>query len=325
MAKKSNQKLKLMVLRDILEQETDEEHALSLKQIIEMLDAQGIPAERKSLYEDLEALRQYGVDVLTVRDTTTRYYVGERHFELPELLLMADAVQSSRFITEKKTAILTEKLKALTSRHQGEHFSRDFHVVNRIKNMNESIYINVDRIHEGIAHGKQIEFLYYEYDAQKEQRLRHDGAAYRVSPFALHWDDENYYLIAYDPQVDQLRHYRVDRMKRITVTAADRQGLALYEAQDREKYNRRTFSMFTGEETTVVLEFDGALAGAVIDRFGKDTMFIPGAKGCFRIQVPVAVSPPFFGWLAAFGGRARILSPASVIDAYREQLQKCMP
>lgn len=324
MAKKANQKLKLMVLRDILEQETDEEHALSLKELIERLAAQGIPAERKSLYEDLEALRQYGLDVLTVRDKTTRYYIGERHFELPELLLMADAVQSSRFITEKKTAILTEKLKTLASRHQSAHFSRDFHVVNRIKNMNESIYINVDRIHEGIAQGKQIEFLYYEYDVNKQQRLRRDGAVYRVSPFALHWDDENYYLIAYDPQSAQLRHYRVDRMKRIAVTDREREGLALYEAQDREKYNRRTFSMFTGAETTVVLEFDGSLAGTVIDRFGKDTVFIPSAQGCFRIQVPVAVSPPFFGWLASFGGRARVLSPAPVIDAYREQLHKCL-
>lgn len=325
MAKKSNQKLKLMVLRDILEQETDEEHALSIKQIIELLAQRDIPAERKSLYEDMEMLRQYGLDVLTVRDTTTRYYIGERHFELPELLLMADAVQSSRFITEKKTVILTEKLKALTSRHQGAHFSRDFHVVNRIKNMNESIYINVDRIHEGIAQGRQIRFLYYEYDLQKQQRLRRDGATYQVSPFALHWDDENYYLIAYEPQSGQLRHYRVDRMKQIVVTDLPREGVALYEAQDREKYNRRTFSMFTGEETTVTLEFDGALAGAVIDRFGKDTMFIPSSGGCFRIQVPVAVSPPFFGWLASFGGRARILSPASVIDAYRDQLQKCLP
>lgn len=324
MAKKSNQKLKLMVLRDILEQETDEEHALSLKQIIDMLAAQGIPAERKSLYEDMEALRQYGLDVLTVRDTTTRYYIGERHFELPELLLLADAVQSSRFITEKKTAVLTEKLKTLASRHQGEHFSRDFHVVNRIKNMNESIYINVDRIHEGIAQAKQIEFLYYEYDMQKQQRLRREGAVYRVSPFALHWDDENYYMIAYDPQARQLRHYRVDRMKQITVTDLDREGLALYEAQDREKYNRRTFSMFTGEETAVVLEFDGSLAGAVVDRFGKDTVFIPASQGRFRIQVPVAVSPPFFGWVASFGGRARILSPGPVIEAYREQLNKCL-
>lgn len=322
MARISNQKCKLLILKDIFERETDEAHPLSMAELIEKLRREGIEAERKSLYRDMDELRLYGLDIETTRDKTTRYYLASRLFELPELLLLADSVQSSRFITEKKTRQLTEKLKLLTSRYEGEHFSRRFHVVNRIKSMNESIYYNVDAIHEAIAADRQITFLYYEYGRDKKERLRRDGGRYEVSPFALTWDSENYYLIAFDSENAQIRHYRVDRMKGIQLSEKPREGHSCYERLDPDRYERSTFSMFNGEDTPVTMEFDGRLAGAVIDRFGKDILFIPCENGAFRINVPVSVSPPFFGWIFGFDGGARLIGPEWVVERYRQMLEK---
>ncbi|MBE6777908.1 MAG: WYL domain-containing protein [Ruminococcaceae bacterium] len=320
MPKKPHQKQKLLHLLDILQRETDEEHPLTLEQLRQALAARGIEAERKSLYDDLEQLRLYGADVLTVRDRTVRYYIGARDFDLPELRLLVDAVQSSRFITVRKSRDLIGKLETLCSRHQAVLLQRQLLVTGRIKTMNESIYYNVDALQEAVAADRQITFQYFEWTMGKERHLRREGARYLVSPWALTWDDENYYLIGYEEDRQMIRHYRVDRMLHIEVTDHPRKGAEAFEALDTAVYARKTFGMFSGQEVPVALHCAPWMAGVIIDRFGQDVIMYPDGDG-FRVRVPVTVSPLFFAWLAGFGADVTVLEPADVAEEYRNHLR----
>lgn len=319
MAKRPNQKLKLLLLRDILRRETDEEHPLTLEQLRGMLEQYGVSAERKSLYDDLEQLRLLGEDIVTVRDTTVRYFVGQRDFDLPQLRLLVDAVQSSKFITHRKSEELIRSLEGLTSRHLAGQLQRQVLVTGRIKNMNESIYHNVDRLQAAMTAGRQVEFRYFDWGADKKQHLRREGAAYRVSPWMLTWDDENYYLIAYEESSASIRHYRVDRMLRIEVTDLPRLGEESFRRQDMAQYARKTFGMFSGETRTVTLQCDSRMAGVVLDRFGQETTLYPEGDG-FSVHVPVMVSPPFYAWVAGLEGLVRIVAPADAVAAYKAYL-----
>ncbi len=323
MAKGPNQKLKLLWLLYILHRETDQEHPLTLEQIQQMLSTHGIEAERKSLYDDLEQLRVYGTDILTVRDRTVRYYMASRDFDIPELRLLVDAVQSSRFITARKSRELIGKLENLCSRHQAVRLQRQLLITGRIKTMNESIYYNVDALQEAIADNRQVTFASFEWTADKERRLRRDGERYCVSPWALTWDDENYYLIAYEGAASGIRHYRVDRMLHIEVTDTPREGEAAFNALDTSVYARKTFQMFSGQEVPVSLRCAGWMAGVILDRFGGDVMMYPDGDG-FRVRVPVAVSPLFFAWLSGFGADVKVMDPPWVAEEYRRHLQSIL-
>ncbi|MEG1546817.1 MAG: WYL domain-containing protein, partial [Bacteroides sp.] len=270
MSKSYNQKLKLLHVMQILLDKTDEAHPITMDEIINHLNSLGISAERKSVYDDIEALRVYGLDVCLTRGKIIGYYIGNRTFELPELKLLVDSVQSSKFVTEKKTLSLIKKLVNLSSIYEAQLIKRQVYVKNRIKSMNESIYYNVDSIHNGIACDKKITFRYYEYDVHKEKRFRRNGERYYVSPFALTWDDENYYLIAYDSDARILKHYRVDKMDKIEVIEVERDGKEAFTDLDMAVYTKRTFSMFGGEEMAVTIEFANHLIGVVMDKFGKD-------------------------------------------------------
>ena len=316
MARQANQKLKILYLLEILRRETDEEHPLSLKQIIDLLAQKGISAERKSLYDDIEQLRLLGEDVVTVRDTTVRYYIGERTLDMTQLRLLVDAVQSSKFITRKKSEELIRRLESLTSRHLAGQLQREVLVSGRIKNMNESIFYNVDSLQSAIAAGKQVTFQYFDWGMDKQQHLRHDGAWYTVSPWALVWDDENYYLVAYNSTTETLRHYRVDRMLRICVTDLPREGEEAFRQQDMAVYGRKTFGMFGGDEQPVVLRCRKRMAGIILDQFGTDTIMIPDGDEYFTARVPVVVSPPFFAWLSGFAQDIRLVSPSAVAQEY---------
>jgi len=321
MARSQNQKLKILYLMDYLLRESDEQHPVSVRQMIAHLDSHGIQAERKSIYDDLEALRFYGLDIVqTGEGKTSGYYAGERDFELPELKLLVDSVQSSKFITHKKSAALIRKIEGLTSVYEAQSLNRQVHVQNRVKTMNESIYYNVDDIHTGIARNRKIRFRYFEYTVAKERRFRRDGAWYTVSPYGLSWDDENYYLVGYDSEAGRMKHYRVDKMASISVTEEERDGKDAYEKLDMAEYSRRVFGMFSGEVRQVKLRFENYLVGAVIDRFGKDIMVVPDGDSHFTVQVEVAVSPPFFGWVFGFGTAARIVAPADVAEKMKEHV-----
>ena len=271
---RGNQKIKILYLMRILLERTDDLHGLMLEEIAEALSAFGVEAERKTLYDDLEVLRTFGMDIVKRKEAkVVRYYVVSRSFELPELKLLVDAVQSSKFITHKKSLELIKKLECYASSHQARKLNRQVYVANRIKTMNESIYYTVDYIHEAISANKKISFQYFHWNEKKERVLAHDGKSYRVSPFALTWDDENYYMIAYDSDAAKIKHFRVDKMLHLQLLEEKRDGAEQFEDFDMALYSQKTFSMFGGEEETVTLRCSNKLAGVVIDRFGNDTLF----------------------------------------------------
>ena len=312
MARSQKQKLKLLyVMRYLLEQ-SDEAHPVGIAQMVEMLAAHGILAERKSLYGDIEALREFGLDVVQTRGKTVGYYVGTRDFELPELKLLVDSVQSSKFITQKKTLALIRKIESLASVHDAAALQRQVYVRNRVKSMNESVYYNVDEISSAITADKKIRFLYFEYTVKKERRFRRDGAFYELSPYALMWDDENYYMLAYDAETGSFRHYRVDKMAQITTLESFRDGKEAFKKVDMSAYSKKVFGMFAGEAETVRLRFANHLAGAVIDRFGRDVMLIREDDERFSVSVEAVVSPQFYAWVFGFGAECEILSPGRV-------------
>jgi len=323
MARSSFQKLKILYVMDYLLKNSDEGHPVSVAQLIEHLSAQGISAERKSIYDDIESLREYGLDInQTGAGKRNGYYVSSRDFELPELKLLVDSVQGSKFITHKKTVSLIKKIASLASVHEAKELNRQVYVKNRIKTMNESIYYNVDEIHRGIAENRKIRFHYFEYSVQKQRRFRRDGAWYEISPYALCWDDENYYLVGYDSEAGIIKHFRVDKMADICVSELERDGQESYSAMDMAVYARKTFGMFTGEETSVKLRFENDMVGVVLDRLGRDVMLIPDGPEHFTVKTDVVVSPQFFAWIFGFAGKARILAPESVVKAMAEQLEK---
>ena len=323
MARSSFQKLKILYIMDYLLKRSDENHPVTVAQLIGELESHGISAERKSIYDDLESLREYGLDILqTGSGKNSGYYVASREFELPELKLLVDSVQSSKFITYKKTLSLIKKIESLTSVYDAQLLRRQLYVKNRIKTMNESIYYNVDELHRGIAENRKIRFHYFEYTVRKERRFRRNGAWYVLSPYALSWDDENYYLVGFDSEAGIIKHFRVDKMADIQVTEEPRDGEEIYAALDMGVYARKTFGMFTGEETSVRLRFEKDLVGAVIDRLGRDVMLVPDGEDHFTVRTDVIVSPQFFAWVLGFGNKAKILEPESVVRKLREHLDQ---
>lgn len=321
MARSSFQKLKILYVMEYLLRNSDENHPVTVAQLIAELASHGISAERKSVYDDIESLRDYGVDIIqSGAGKSSSYYVAGRDFELPELKLLVDSVQSSKFITYKKTMSLIKKIEGLASVYDAQALGRQVYVKNRIKTMNESIYYNVDEIHRGIAANRKIRFHYFEYTVQKERRFRRGGEWYEISPYALSWDDENYYLVGFDSELGIIKHFRVDKMADIDVTDEERDGQDSYAALDMGEYARKTFGMFTGEETSVRLRFENDLVGAVIDRLGRDVVLIPDGDAHFTVRTNVIVSPQFFAWVCGFGNRAKILGPESVVEKMREHM-----
>ena len=321
MPKSGNQKLKILYVMDYLLRVSDEEHPVTASQIIDELARHGIEAGHRSVLEDIEALRVYGLDIVRVGvNRYTAYCVGSRKFELPELKLLVDSVQSSKFITHKKTATLIEKIETLASIHEAQLLQRQGYVTGRVKTMNESIYYNVDAIHSGISQNRQIRFHYFEFTVRKERRFRRDGAYYVVSPFALTWDSENYYLIAYDSDAGFIKHFRVDKMTDIETTDEERRGHAAYRELDMSSYTDKVFGMFAGKETQVRMRFAEHLAGAVLDRLSQNAMLMPEEDGQFTVTASVVPSPQFFAWLTGFGSEARILGPEHIVKQMKEHI-----
>lgn len=318
MPKSSNQKLKLPYLMKIMLEQTDEEHPITVPQIIEELAKYDISAERKSVYSDLEALSLFGLDIVSQRGKTHGYFVASRDFELPELKLLVDSVQSSKFITHKKSMSLISKIEKLTSRGNARKLHRQVFVTNRVKTLNEQIYYNVDKIQEAIISGKQISFLYFDINPKKQKVYRKDGGLYRESPVSLTWDDENYYMITYKERYKSFTHFRVDKMDKIQICDED----IIYPPNefDLAAYTKTVFSMFGGEETEVTVKFKNNLAGAVFDRFGTNIPIIQSEDEHFVCRIKVAVSPHFLSWIISFGNRAEIISPNEVVDQIKALL-----
>ena len=320
--KQSNQKLKMMYLAKLLMERTDEEHVLTVPEMIQALSALGISAERKSIYDDLSCLELFGLDICTKKSKTTGYYIASREFEMPELKLLVDSVQSSKFITSKKSLDLISKIEKLTSRENAKKLRRQVFITNRVKTLNEQIYYNVDKIHDAIALGKQITFKYFSFDTKKNKVYRKDGGLYTESPVALTWDDENYYLITYKEKYDNYTHYRVDKMEAITVTENDR--VLSCKPFDLSAYSKTMFQMFGGEEIDVTVSFQNELVGVVLDRFGTDIPIIPEDENHFICHIKVAQSPHFLSWIIGFGDKAKIISPETVVSEMHALLKSTL-
>ena len=323
MPRGSNQKFKLYRLAQIMMEQTDDEHYITMPEIIEELAKYDVTADRKSVYADLRDLSILGIEVEGEPiGNRYHYHVVSRAFELPELKLLVDAIQSSKFITEKKTNRLIKKLETLVSKYDAQKLQRQVFVSGRIKTMNESIYYTVDAIHNAISENKKIKFQYYQWNVKKEMELRHNGAWYHISPWGLSWDDENYYMVAFDSAKQSIRHYRVDKMKDIKILNKERDGKKEFEKFDAAKYTKQTFGMFTGNIKNVQMEFDNSLVGVVVDRFGTDVMIIPKKDDKFTINVDVSVSSMFYSWVAGFEDKVKILGPQEVVDGMKNMIEK---
>ena len=316
MSKPANTQTKILYLAKILLEETDEDHPLSTSQLIKKLAAYGITVERKALYENLETLEGFGLDVQKIKSRSNLYFVGSRILELPELKLLVDSVQSSKFITEKKSSELIHKLETLTSVHNAKLLQRQVFVSGRVKTPNEQIYYNVDAIHLAMSENKKISFKYFEWTVDKKQQFRRGGEKYIQSPLGLSWVDNNYYLIAYSEERKKIVHFRVDKMSGITVL--DEAAQKPDEKFDISEYTNRTFNMFGGDSEKVSLLVHNSLVGVILDRFGKNVTMIKANNEHFIAEVNINESPAFMGWLLSFGDKMKVLSPQKIIDNIKD-------
>ena len=325
MARKPNQKLRLLYMMKILTEQTDDTHALTVTELAEQLKRYDIFVERKTIYDDLELLQVYGMDIERIRvGHANGYYVASRTFELAELKLLVDAVQSSKFITHRKSTELIKKVESLASVHEAQLLQRQVYVTNRIKTMNESIYYNIDAIHGAISIGRQVTFLYSEWviafneGERFRRKFRKDGRRYVISPWALVWDDEYYYMMGYDSNAGIIKHYRVDRMSRIEIEESLREGREHFDKLDLAVYTRGVFGMFGGGEETVRIKIKNQLIGVILDRFGEDVFITREDDEHFTVSTNVSVSPHFLSWVFGFGKDAVIVSPEHVVKQFRE-------
>lgn len=318
-------KLRLLRIMQILWEETDEQHPLSASGILKRLSSRyDMSADRKTIYSDIELLNliEIEMDIVHTIHKNGGFYIGTRSFELAELKLMVDAVQSSKFITKKKSEDLIKKLGKMTSKEEASILRRQVFIYNRTKADNETIYYSVDKIHTAIHENRKISFQYCVWNLKKELEPKKSGMRYIVSPHAVSWDDENYYLVAYDSNEAKIKHYRVDKIQDAQIEDEEREGKREFENFDLAAYAKKTFGMYGGYDEDVSFLCDNKMIGVMIDRFGQDIMVIPQGKDRFHTRATVTVSRQFFGWLTAIGSGVMIEGPERVREEYKKYLQE---
>lgn len=326
MSRGNNQKFKFSYLMEIMQAKTDDDHSLTMPQIMAELEKYEVTAERKSIYTDFQDMTdKFGVEIIKEQiGRETFYHVGARKFELAEVKLLIDAIQSSKFITERKSRDLISKVKSFVSEYQAKELQRQVYINDRVKAMNESVYYNVDDIHTAINANRKIRFKYYKWDINKKLVPRHNGDWFIVSPWALTWDDENYYMVAFDDIDHRIKHYRVDKMMRISVESEARAGKDAFKNFDMAEYSKSTFGMYQGTKTSVKIQFANYMCGVFIDRFGKDISFRPLDKDHSELNVEVNVSPQFFGWIFSLGKDVKVVGPEEVVEEMKEAAKELL-
>ena len=316
MSRGTNQKFKFTYLMKIMLEKTDDEHSLTMPQIMEELEKYDVTAERKSIYTDFRDMTEkFGVEIIKEQiGRETYYHVGAREFELAEVKLLIDAIQSSKFITQTKSRELITKIKSFVSEHQAKQLQRQVYINDRVKTMNESVYYNVDDIHTAINQNKKIRFKYFKWDINTKLVPRHNGDWFIVSPWALTWDDENYYMVAFDDLDSKIKHYRVDKMMHISIEEEKRSGRDVFRNFDMAEYSKATFGMYQGQKAKVKIQFANYMCGVFIDRFGKDISFRPIDDEHSELHVDVNVSPQFFGWIFSLGKDVKVTGPSEVVE-----------
>ncbi len=322
MPKRPHQKRRPFLLLSLLQRQSDEDHPIPLCELQAELERAGFQADRKTLYDDLETLRLQGYDIQN--RWHEGYYLASRSFQLAELKLLVDAVQSSKFISARKSRQLIAKLEQLTNVHKAAQLQRQVYVTSRVKTMNEQIYYSIDALHQAIAANIRVRFRYFDYNTTKEKIYRKGGQLYEVSPYALLWDDENYYLVAYHAPSEDVRHYRVDKMDRLHAVSLPRQGAEAFASFDLGVYSKSHFGMFSGRAEQVTLRCANHFVGVILDRFGRDAFLVPDGPDRFTFTASVAVSPQFYGWLCGLGPEVNVLRPHAVraeFLGYLEQIR----
>lgn len=316
MSRGTNQKFKFTYLMKIMLEKTDDEHSLTMPQIMEELEKYDVTAERKSIYTDFQDMTEkFGVEIIKEQiGRETYYHVGAREFELAEVKLLIDAIQSSKFITQTKSRELITKIKSFVSEHQAKQLQRQVYINDRVKTMNESVYYNVDDIHTAINQNQKIRFKYFKWDINTKLVPRHNGDWFIVSPWALTWDDENYYMVAFDDLDSKIKHYRVDKMMHISIEEEKRSGRDVFRNFDMAEYSKATFGMYQGQKAKVKIQFANYMCGVFIDRFGKDISFRPIDDEHSELHVDVNVSPQFFGWIFSLGKDVKVIGPSEVVE-----------
>ena len=316
MSRGTNQKFKFTYLMKIMLEKTDDEHSLTMPQIMEELEKYDVTAERKSIYTDFQDMTEkFGVEIIKEQiGRETYYHVGAREFELAEVKLLIDAIQSSKFITQTKSRELITKIKSFVSEHQAKQLQRQVYINDRVKTMNEFVYYNVDDIHTAINQNQKIRFKYFKWDINTKLVPRHNGDWFIVSPWALTWDDENYYMVAFDDLDSKIKHYRVDKMMHISIEEEKRSGRDVFRNFDMAEYSKATFGMYQGQKAKVKIQFANYMCGVFIDRFGKDISFRPIDDEHSELHVDVNVSPQFFGWIFSLGKDVKVIGPSEVVE-----------
>ncbi|WP_418240679.1 helix-turn-helix transcriptional regulator [Ellagibacter isourolithinifaciens] len=324
MASSNRQKLKLLYLIKMLQDETDPERGLSMTEILARLAAQGIDAERKSIYRDIEVLREVGMDIQTYQRCPVEYALVREGLGIDEVMLLVDAVQSSKFLTETKSRQLVKALKGLVSEREAKLLSKRVHVDGRVKSQQDSVFHSVDTIHEAMRQKRKVSFLYFKHGTDMGSKIQHEGKPYVETPVKLVFQDGFYYLAAFNDKHDDFVTYRVDRMRIVQVSdekATRNERIANYGF---EQFEHQAFGMFDGEKATVTLLVQEPLMGAVADRFGSDAVLGKRTDEEAEVRVTVRVSPQFFGWIAGMDGNITIAGPQVVKDEYKEWLNKLM-
>lgn len=326
MAKSKNQRAKLLYVLDYLRHYSDEDHPVKTGEIIEYLERNGIEAERKSIYSDIENLIFAGYDIISQKGKNAGFYMASSDFELAELKLLVDSVQSSKFITEKKTNALVSKLESLTSIYNGRELQRQVHIFGRVKTDNEEIYYNVDKLDRAINKTQKVKFYYAQYTSDKKKEIRNEGEKYVISPYCLTFSDDNYYVVAYYEKYKKLVNFRVDRMSGVEITGEKSEDIKDVTGNDfnLSEYLKKTFDMFGGQTKRVKLECDNSLANAVIDKFGDKVFIIKNDKNSFTASVDVNVSPTFFAWVSTFGSKMKIIAPDGVKEEFKEHIKNIL-
>lgn len=316
------QKQKLLVLQKILMEKTDENHTLTVAQIIRELGLLGIKSERKTVYDDIRTLTDFGMDIVVSKQAhANSYYVGSLLFQEEELAILVDAVASSKFLTKKKSNELIAKIQTLANKFNSKKLKRNIYVAGRVKSFNEALYYNVSSIQDAIFLNHQISFKYYEYNLYKKKQLKHHGEWYTVSPYHLIWENDNYYLICYCNKHEKICRYRVDKIAQ--VYGSDEKCKELSEDEsDFAKGLRSMYNMYGGVEEKITAQFDNSLIGVVIDRYGDDISVHEVTDKTFKVFLDVQVSPTFWGWMFQFGNKAKIISPQRVVDQAKIEIDK---
>ncbi len=322
MSKSLNQKAKLFYLLEIFKKETDDSHGLTTDELIRKMNSKGIKVERKTMGEDIRLLSDLGYDILSERrGRQFYYYMGNREFELAEIKMLVDLIQSSKFITDKKSKSLISKIGNLTSKYEKKQLDRQVFITGRLKTQNEQIYYNVDRLHSAISSNVIVTFYYLQWDMDKKQIKKYDGKVYKVSPWGLTWNNEKYYLLAHDEESKEIRHYRVDKMENIELTDEGRNGEEKYSRIDPALYTKQVFGMYGGELTKVRFEVKNSCIGIILDRFGPD-IDIEKKSDTFEFEADVAISDQFFGWILSIGNGVRIIGPDRVVDEIKAMIEE---